>query len=167
MKERLLALLRVPERPDPPPGAGEALETFRAAPGFFYYSALAWIPKQAAALAGLLFSLSFFGSFDNQRVDILKAEGWDWFAEKLGGADIGLGPLHFELGSIFLLFEIVAIAAWLVQLVFTTSASSAGDLHCIPFPLQSRGHNHKGRPLLPSRQHEGLCLRSRRHFQRS
>ncbi len=119
MKKRLLALLRLPERPDPPPGAGAVLETFRAAPGFFYYSALAWIPKQAAALAGLLFSLSFFGSFDDQRVDILKAEGWDRFAERLGGVDIGIGSLHFELASIFLLFEILAIATWLGQLVFT------------------------------------------------
>lgn len=119
MKERLLALLRVPERPDPPPGAGEALETFRAAPGFFYYSILAWIPKQAAALAGLLFSLVFFGSLDDSRLDFMQAEGWDRFAAKLGGVNVGIGPLHFELSSIFLLFEILAIATWLGQLVFT------------------------------------------------
>ena len=65
MRERLLRLLRVPERPDAPPGAGDSLETFRAAPGYFRYTVLMWFPKQVAALSGLLFSLAFFGSLGN------------------------------------------------------------------------------------------------------
>ncbi len=119
MKARLLALLRVPERPDPPPGAGETLETFRAAPGFFYYSVLTWIPKQVAAFAGLMFSLAFFGSFDNGGLDFVQAEGWDRWSERLGGVEFSLGSLEMGLGDIFIFFELLAIATWLGQLVFT------------------------------------------------
>lgn len=119
MRKRLLTILRVPERPDPPPGAGAELETFRAERGFFHYSVLMWFPKQVAAFAGLMFSLSFFGSLDNGRFDFMEAKGWDLFVEKLDEADIGFAWLRFELTDILTFFEALAIATWVSQLVFT------------------------------------------------
>ena len=73
MRDWLLALLRVPERPEPPPGAGDELETFRATRGFFHYSILMWFPKQVAAAIGLYFSLAFFGGMSE--VEIAASQG--------------------------------------------------------------------------------------------
>lgn len=119
MNRRLLTLLRVPERPDPPPGAGAEVETFRATPGFFRYSVLMWFPKQVAALAGLWLSLAFFGGIGGSDFDFVDAEGMDRFTEKLADADIGLAWLRFDLADIILFFEGLAIATFLGQLLFT------------------------------------------------
>lgn len=118
MRAWLLAFLRVPERPDPPPGAGDALETFRATKGFLHYSVLLWFPKQVAAAIGLYFSLAFFGGMTTG-FDFIPAEGWDRFTEKLAGADIGIAFLRFDLVNIILFFEGLAIATYVGQLVFT------------------------------------------------
>jgi len=119
MKQRLLQLLRVPERPDPPPGAGDSLEMFRASPGYFRYSVLMWFPKQIAALSGLLFSLAFFGRLDNGRFDLIEADGWDRFARRLDETDIGIAFLRLDLSDILLFFEGLAVLAWVSQLLFT------------------------------------------------
>lgn len=119
MRERLLALLQVPERPDPPPGAGDALETFRAERAFLYYSALLWIPKQFAAFAGLMFSLAFFGGLDDVPVRFAEAKGLEWLVEKLVGMGFTVGTLDLRLTTAIGFFEILAIVAWASQLIFT------------------------------------------------
>ncbi len=114
MRERILALLAISERPEPPPGSGEALRTFRASRRFLHYSVLAWFPKQLAALIGLLFSLAFFGAFDQP---FLRAEGWERFIERLGDVEVTVIPI--ELPSVFLYVEMFAVVAFVGQLVFT------------------------------------------------
>lgn len=122
MKKRLLAFLRVPERPDPPPGAGADLETFRPTRGFFYYQVLMWVPKQAAALAGLLFSLSLFGGMHRWGLDKWQSDGAAQareILERMSEANVGLAWLRFDLSEIFLFFEMLALVAWAGQLLFT------------------------------------------------
>jgi uncharacterized membrane protein YdbT with pleckstrin-like domain len=58
-REQTLHLLRVPARPEPPPGSPPLL--FRAAPNFFRYRLIGWGLKQLLALAGLVWALSFIG----------------------------------------------------------------------------------------------------------
>lgn len=119
MRQRLLALLRLSEQPDPPPGAGSEVETFRATPGFFRYTVLMWFPKQVAAFLGLLFSLAFFGGLNAWGADLAESKGWDKFQDKLADADIGMAWLRFDLADIILFFEGVAIVTFVAQLVFT------------------------------------------------
>lgn len=116
MRERLLRLLRLRERPDPPPGSG-ALETFRASRRYLYLSAVAWFPKQLSALAGLVFALVFFGTID---APFLRAEGWMGFLDNLDDA------FRFEIGAwtlppstLFVFLELLAVAGFVAQLVFS------------------------------------------------
>jgi len=60
LDQRLLRLLRVDERPQPPPGRSESLRVFRASPAYFRYSLLRWSFGQLGAFLGLLFSFSVF-----------------------------------------------------------------------------------------------------------
>ena len=72
MRARLLRVLRVSERPTPPPGSGDDPDVFRASRRYFHYTIISWFPKQLFALAGLLFSLAFFGSLE---LPFMQAEG--------------------------------------------------------------------------------------------
>ena len=54
----ILQLFRVPERPDPPPGAPGSLRIFRAARPFFKYQIFLWALGQIGGLTGLLFGVS-------------------------------------------------------------------------------------------------------------
>lgn len=58
MKELVLRLFRVPERPDPPPGAPGSLRIFRAAKPYFKYQIFLWVLGQIGGLTGLLFGVS-------------------------------------------------------------------------------------------------------------
>ncbi len=64
MKRRLLRLLRLAERPEPPPGSGPTLEVFRASRRFLQLKVASWALRQTAALAGILFSLAFLGAVE-------------------------------------------------------------------------------------------------------
>ncbi len=116
MREKLISWLAISERPDPPPGAGATLSTFRASPRYLHYSVLAWLPKQAVAFAGLVFSLAFFGTLDQ---DFLRPEGWMRFLDRL--EDIRFGFLGFgtNLRALIGWFEWLAILAFVAQLIFT------------------------------------------------
>lgn len=113
MSPRLLALLRISERPDPPPGAGDAV-AFRASPRHFWYTAAMWAPKQLAAFFGLVASLAFFGSIEQDFVEMAGLEKLTAVFEKV---EVSFGPLSARLGSLFLAVEALAIAAFLFQLV--------------------------------------------------
>jgi len=122
VKQRLLALLRVPERPDPPPGAGEDVETFRPTKGFFYYSVLLWLPKQIAALWGLLFSLALFGGISGTGTRFLQSTKWQEISQKLADQiDGNMGLLFFRLDifQIINFFESLAVVLFVAQLLFT------------------------------------------------
>ena len=60
----LLRVLRIPERPSPPPASETSVEVFRASPKFLHYSMLKWAVGQFFALAGLLFSFLLLGGFE-------------------------------------------------------------------------------------------------------
>ena len=117
MRERLLRLLVISERPDPPPGAGKALETFQASRGFLRYSIVTWIPKQIAAAIGLVLSSMFFGALDQP---YLRAEGWERFQQALDRFfNVSLLGLRLESSSVFLFFEGLAVVTFVVQFLFT------------------------------------------------
>ena len=116
MRSRLFALLRVRERPDPPPGAGSAPRIFRASRRFLYYSVLMWFPKQMGALVALVASLAFFGSFDQPGGG---AEGWERFVGQLGELKIQFGGMVLDPTMLFRLFEILAVFSFLSQMTLS------------------------------------------------
>ncbi len=64
MKRRLLRLLRLAERPEPPPRSGPTLDVFRASPRFFQLKAAGWALRQTVALAGIVLSLAFLATVE-------------------------------------------------------------------------------------------------------
>lgn len=82
LKRRLLALFRVEERPEPPPGSPESLRTFRASPRFFRYSLLKWGLGQVGALFGLVASTIGF--------DFIEFGPWSRFTAAAGPLLIAL-----------------------------------------------------------------------------
>lgn len=116
MKERLISWLAISERPDPPPGSGVSLSTFRASRRYLYYGVLAWVPKQVAAFIGLLFSLVFLGAFNQ---DFLRAEGWMRFMERLESLRFGILGVDANVRMLFTFFEGLAVLTFVAQLLFT------------------------------------------------
>ncbi len=101
MKRWLLRLLRLAERPEPPPGSGPTLEVFRASPRLFQLRAVGWALRQCMALLGIVISLAFLAAIEGARegplgkvverieeraiesappqvVAFYRAEVWDW-----------------------------------------------------------------------------------------
>ncbi len=115
MRQRLLEFLRVPEKPEPPPGAGANLETFRASRRYLYYSVLGWALKQAGALAGLVFSLAFFG-LGQPFVDIEK---WDFFNKAIPDVRFRFVPFSLDLPHVLRFLEILAVVVWGVQFILS------------------------------------------------
>lgn len=115
MKQFLLRMLKVSERPDPPPGHDEELITFQASKRYLYYSGVSWFFKQLGALLGILFSLAYFGSFEIPFVDFgigntapepierFMEEAPDWMAAS---------PLRF-----IELIELIALGFFAIQAV--------------------------------------------------
>ncbi|MDX1385179.1 MAG: PH domain-containing protein [Thermoanaerobaculia bacterium] len=119
MKKRLLALLRVDERPQLPPGDPGKIDCFRASRRFLHYSVLRWAGKQLGALTALLASLAFFGGFEVP----VQTWGLDQVLERLDGIEILVVPLDvgdvraFEATLLYAFLESVAIAGFVGQLV--------------------------------------------------
>jgi membrane protein YdbS with pleckstrin-like domain len=88
----VLRLFRVPPEPRVPSGEAERVRIFRAAPNFYRYNLVRWGLTQAGALLGLLIWLV-----------LLR-----FLPERLGG-----------LLDLFLVLEVLAWIAFLVQLPFT------------------------------------------------
>ena len=65
MKKRLLRLLRLAERPEPPPGSEPTLVVFRASRRLFQLQAAGWGVRQALALLGILISFAFLAAFES------------------------------------------------------------------------------------------------------
>lgn len=119
VRARFLAFLRVSERPDPPPGAGDDLEVFRASRRFLYYNLLKWLPGQIAAALGLAVSLVLFSKMEQA---LLGSEAWSRFLEGLESADARIAPqIAFWISNSVWLFNIVealAVVAFLFQLLW-------------------------------------------------
>jgi uncharacterized membrane protein YdbT with pleckstrin-like domain len=85
-RESVLQFMKVPPRPEPPPGSPPRI--FRAAPAFFSLKVIRWLFAQLAALAGLLWALTFIRYLDHKGtpdfvVTLLKLGeiiGWTAFA---------------------------------------------------------------------------------------
>jgi hypothetical protein len=122
VKEALLSFLRVPERPDPPPGSEGTLTVFRASPRFLALSAIEWGLKQAGALFGIVFSLTLLGG----GLPFVSFGGLDSALERDGR--VQLGPLGVEgsLGDLVTFVELFAIGAFAVQFVFGAALLKLG-----------------------------------------
>ncbi|HEX8412077.1 MAG TPA: PH domain-containing protein [Thermoanaerobaculia bacterium] len=83
-RETALHYLRVPARPEPPPGSPPRV--FNAAPNFFKYRLVGWALTQLLAVAGLLWAIFFVKWMDSTRTPdfviwLMKAgEVFGWLA---------------------------------------------------------------------------------------
>ena len=92
----VLRLLRVPPRPEAPPGDPDRVRTFRAAPRYFHYKVALWALGQATALIGLI-------------------AGWVALSYANNRINLPLGALFGRISTI----EMFAWLAFLVQLPFS------------------------------------------------
>jgi membrane protein YdbS with pleckstrin-like domain len=122
VKEALLAFLRVPERPDPPPGSEGTLTVFRASNRFLALSLVQWGIKQVSALVGIVISLVLLGG----GLPFVSFGGLESVLEQ--SDRVRVGPLSVEgsLGDLVGLIELFAIAAFSVQLVFSLALLKLG-----------------------------------------
>lgn len=116
MKRRVLNWIKVSELPDPPPGDEKSLTTFRASKKDFYLSVILWLPKQISAVTGLVFALVFFGSFD---IPFINIGIGDSLVEFLGQFRQEIGGVTIDPISLIKFLELLAIATFAVQLVFS------------------------------------------------
>ena len=117
MKRFLLALLRVAERPAPPPGSSSELRIFRASKRYLYYLMAQWGLKQVGAFVGIVFSLGLFGT-------IKWGPFRNFSLEEVIGTEelsVGLVGVRIEMPILDLigLLEIFAIGSFLLQLVIS------------------------------------------------
>jgi membrane protein YdbS with pleckstrin-like domain len=64
VRRRLLRLLRLPERPDPPPGSEPTLTVFRASRRLYQLRVAGWAARQGLALAGILLSFAILEAIE-------------------------------------------------------------------------------------------------------
>lgn len=122
MKEALLAFLRVPERPDPPPGTEGTLTVFRASKRFLLLSAIVWGIKQVSALFGIVLSLVLLGG----GLSFVEFGGLEAVLAEVD--EVRFGPLSIEgsVADLVGVIELFAIAAFAVQLVFSAALLKLG-----------------------------------------
>ncbi|MDX1502216.1 MAG: PH domain-containing protein [Thermoanaerobaculia bacterium] len=112
MRRWLLKLLRVEERPAPPPGSEGTLSVFHPSRRFLYYNVLGWAGKQLAGFFGIVVPLVALGGWHNR-----------WVSTAVGSLDRASEPLPFDLGSLLMglmvSVEAFALVAFLTQLVVT------------------------------------------------
>ena len=65
MRKRLLRVLRLAERPEPPPGSEPTLVVFRASRRLLQLHTVGWALRQALALLGILISFAFLAAFES------------------------------------------------------------------------------------------------------
>ncbi len=117
MKRFLLSMLRVAERPAPPPGSSQELRTFRASRRYLYYLMAQWGLKQVGAFVGIVFSLGLFGTLKWGPFRNFSLE------EVIGTEEMSVGLLGVRIEMPILdligLVEIFAIGSFLLQLVIS------------------------------------------------
>ena len=76
LRQLLLSALRVPARPQPPPGDAASLLTFRAAHRYFQYRVALWALKQLAALTALIAGAVFFYFLSRTSPEFTRFTRW-------------------------------------------------------------------------------------------
>ncbi len=118
MKARLLRLLRLAERPEPPPGSGPTLEIFRASPRFFQLKAARWALRQVVALAGIVLSLAFLAAVAQMSEGTMH-KVMARLADRIFHIDRPELAAHFtdEVWNVVRALELLAVAFFVVELV--------------------------------------------------
>jgi hypothetical protein len=117
VKARLMRLLRLAERPEPPPGSGSTLDVFRASPRLFQLKAARWALRHAVALAGIVFSFAFLAVVEQASGGTLHE-----VVARLGERIFHLDGPEFaarftdEVWSVVRALELVAVAFFVVEL---------------------------------------------------
>ena len=108
---QVLHVLRVRERPDPPPAAGPTLDVFRASRRYLALRRVEWVLTQLGALVGILFSLVLFGAIDLPFVQFGGLEEW------VSNLNIQTPVVSLAGTDLVFLLECFAITGYLSQLV--------------------------------------------------
>ena len=117
LKRRALELLRVPERPDPPPAAGPTLDVFRASRRYLTLRRVEWSLTQGSALVSILFWLGVFGGVDLPFS--LPFAPLDALTDWLDSVNVRTPVARVNGADIMFMLEWVAISGYLLQLVGT------------------------------------------------
>lgn len=117
MKRRVLRLLRLAERPEPPPESGPTLEVFRASKRFFQLKAILWALRRTLALAGILFSLVFMAGVEQASASTLRKVMPQLFERIYRSDRPELAAFYTaKVWDVVHALELVAIAFFIVEL---------------------------------------------------
>lgn len=115
MRRALWRLLKLSERPQPPPGAGPSLRVFHASRRYFRLKATGWALRHAAAAVGILISLALLSAVERVAVMTSDNRGLemvarDVFASRWPQVRTGAVAIWGWVEA----FEVLAVAAFLV-----------------------------------------------------
>ena len=116
-RRRAIEMLRVRERPDPPPAAGGTLDVFRASRRYLTLRRVEWCLAQGGALLSILFWLGVSSGVDLPFS--LPFVQLDEFTDWLDSIDIRTPVARMNGTDIMFLLESVAISGYVLQLVGT------------------------------------------------
>lgn len=100
LRRLVLTILRVPARPEPPPGDGASIRVFRASPAYFRLRLAAWVLAQIGTAIGLVVGLFFIARIDALQqgwlgVALSVGEGLTWFLY-LAQLPLGFAALRLD-----------------------------------------------------------------------
>lgn len=112
-----MRLLRLAERPEPPPGSGPTLEIFRASPRYFQLKAARWALRQTVALAGIVLSLAFLATVEQASEGTLHRV-IARLAERILHIDQPELAAHFtdQVWNVVRVLELLAVAFFVLEL---------------------------------------------------
>ena len=112
MKQKLLKFFRISERPDPPPGFGPSDRTMNPSRRDLGYRYVEWSIDQFFTLIGLILSLAVVGI-----IHIPWIPDFNFIPDAIEELTVPIGFFHLRVGSLLFALELIAIPAFLVQLV--------------------------------------------------
>ena len=115
MRSGLLRFLRLTERPEPPPGAGPTLVTFRASRRFFQLQAAGWAIRHLLALVGIAISLVFLSMIEAGSADFPADRALRRLVERI--AHSSWEEIEARVAAVWqwaILIEALAIASFVV-----------------------------------------------------
>jgi hypothetical protein len=120
MRRALWRLLKLSERPEPPPGAGPSLQVFRASRRYFHLKVTGWALRHAVAALGIVISLVFLAAVERAAAASSDNRGLEKVAREVFGdrwPDVRAGAV--EVWGWVEAFEVLAVAAFLGGLVLS------------------------------------------------